>query len=392
MYLISKPLEAINEADIENLKTNKVAEQKLIDYKLTLPGSSDGDIKEFLYDVSSFANASGGDIVYGVKEAAGVPTEICGLQLGNADAEILRLESIIQSGLDPRIPGVNSRDVPLSTGKYVIIIRIPKSWAAPHMVKFKQSSKFYSRTSKGKYQLDVDELRAAFVLSESVAERIRSFRAERLGNIVSGETPVRIEEPPVGVLHIIPVRAFDPALKLDLSILKGGEGSTWLSPLNAQATYSPRHNFDGLFTHSMGEKWAKAYVQLFRNGIIEAVIADIAVHQLDRQLPSTAIEASLIDALPRYLRAQKHLGIEPPLFIMLSLLGVAGYSLAVNHRFRLYDNHPIDRDTLLLPEVMIESFEQTPDQVLRPIYDVMWNSAGFDQCKDYDEAGNWKSV
>src|SRR5262245_39896332 len=192
MYVISKPLEAINEADIENLRTNKVAEQKLIDYKMTLPGGSDGDIKEFLYDVSSFANASGGDIVYGVKEAAGVPTEICGLPLGNADAEILRLESIIQSGLDPRIPGVNSRDVPLSTGKYVIVIRIPKSWAAPHMVKFKQSSKFYSRTSKGKYQLDVAELRAAFVLSESVAERIKNFRASRLGNVVSGETPVRI--------------------------------------------------------------------------------------------------------------------------------------------------------------------------------------------------------
>jgi hypothetical protein len=44
MYVISKPLEAINEADIENLRTNKVAEQKLIDYKMTLPGISDGDL------------------------------------------------------------------------------------------------------------------------------------------------------------------------------------------------------------------------------------------------------------------------------------------------------------------------------------------------------------
>jgi len=352
----------------------------------------DGDIKEFLYDVSSFANASGGDIVYGVKEAAGVPTEICGLPLGNADAEILRLESIIQSGLDPRIPGVNSRDVPLSTGKYVIIIRIPKSWAAPHMVKFKQSSKFYSRTSKGKYQLDVAELRAAFVLSESVAERIKNFRASRLANVVSGETPVRIEKPPLMVLHIIPIRAFDPTLGLDLSGLMGGDGASWLSPVSSGASYMPRYNFDGLFTYYRGERDAGTYVQVFRNGIIEAVFANIAGHFGDRQLPSTAIERSLIDALPRYLRAQSHLGAEPPIFVMLSLLGVAGYSLAVPQRFQFHDANPIDRDALLVPEVLIESFGQTPDQILRPIFDMIWNSVGFHQSGNYDETGRWKPV
>jgi hypothetical protein len=390
MYLINKPLDAIDEADIENLKTNKVAEQKLIDYKEKLPGNSDGDKKEFLYDVSSFANASGGDLIYGIKEIASVPTDICGLSVNNLDAEIRRLESIIQSGLEPRIPGVALREIEVSTGNFIIIIRVPKSWAAPHMVKFGGSSKFYSRTSKGKYPLDVAELRAAFVATETVAERIRNFRAERLGNIIAGETPVKLEGPPFGVLHLIPIRAFDPTLELDISSLTSGKGAGWLSPIDAGASYRPQFNFDGLFTYSRSAKGADAYVQVFRNGIIEAVTCNIVVAGPDKALPSTAIEQNLISSLPRYLRAQQQMGVEPPVFVMFSLLGVLGYTLAVSFIHRSYEDHPIDRDAVLIPDVLVENFEQMPEQILRPIFDVMWNSAGFAQCENYDSTGKWR--
>ena len=39
-----------------------------------------------------------------------------------------------------------------------IIVRVPNSLNRPHMVVFKQWSRFYSRNSAGKYQLDVHEL------------------------------------------------------------------------------------------------------------------------------------------------------------------------------------------------------------------------------------------
>ena len=64
--MIPKPLSDIQESDILSLRDNQVPEGKAIEYKRDLPGTGNEDRKEFLKDVSSFANTSGGDLLYGV--------------------------------------------------------------------------------------------------------------------------------------------------------------------------------------------------------------------------------------------------------------------------------------------------------------------------------------
>ncbi len=61
--MINKSFDLIEKADIEALVANEVREGRTLDYKENLPGNSDGDKTEFLADVSSFANASGGYIL-----------------------------------------------------------------------------------------------------------------------------------------------------------------------------------------------------------------------------------------------------------------------------------------------------------------------------------------
>ncbi|MBI3460167.1 putative DNA binding domain-containing protein, partial [Candidatus Acetothermia bacterium] len=75
---INKRLEDITENDLKDLVDNKYREIKSIDYKVTLPGNSDSEKKEFLADVSSFANANGGDLIYGIKANDGLPVNVCG--------------------------------------------------------------------------------------------------------------------------------------------------------------------------------------------------------------------------------------------------------------------------------------------------------------------------
>lgn len=70
--MIPAKFEKIREADLDQLIANSVLEGKTIDYKLALPSNSDLDKKEFLADVSSFANTSGGDLIFGVDESEGV--------------------------------------------------------------------------------------------------------------------------------------------------------------------------------------------------------------------------------------------------------------------------------------------------------------------------------
>jgi hypothetical protein len=386
MSLINRPLNSIQEVDLQELVSNQVREAKTVEYKQALPGDSKGDRKEFLYDVSSFANASGGDLIYGMKETAGVASDVCGLQVSNVDSEILRLEGIIRTGIEPRIPGLGIRPVALQKGTVAIVIRVPGSFALPHVVKLDRTFKFYSRTSAGKYPLDVAELRALFALSETTAERIRNFRVERLGMIVAGESPVMGNSNPKTILHIVPAGAFDPARRFDLSHIDYQDKGP--KPMCC-GNWGDRYNFDGLLIYSDDEKGIFSYAQVFHHGSIEAVEASyIEKGKPKHEIRITVLEDQIATNLSRYLNTQQRMGVEPPLFIMLSLLGVAGYKLGGSDNIWGAAGHPIDRNDLIIPEVMVEEYGCDPYQVMRPIFDAIWNAGGHARDLNYDAAGN----
>ncbi len=388
MALDGKPLDQIVESDLQSLIDNQVSEKRDLDYKLTV-GSNDEAKKEFLYDVSSFANAAGGHLILGVAEEDGVPTELRGLSdITSVDAEKGRLESIIRDGIRPRmrIRDNQLQPVTLGNGKTVIVIHIPQSWESPHMVIFKNASKFYSRNSAGKYQLDVDEIRAAFLLSETTRERIRNSRLDRLGKIIAEETPIKLRRTPKAVLHIVPLQAFSSSVRFDVVELHQAVGST---PRMSLPDY-PRFNFDGLFTYSSDI----AYKQVFRDGCIEIVDADVLAGGSGNSgfIAITTCESDLIISLTTSLDVQQRLGIEPPIFVMLTLLGILGYKVPVPARYR-FDHGltpiPIDRQHLEIPEVMIEGFHINQAQAMKPMFDVIWNAGGLPFSFSYDKEGNW---
>lgn len=168
MSLDNKPLDSINESDIHSLIASQQSEGKSIEYKRQISIRTDGDKKEFLSDITSFANASGGRLIIGIEENKGVPTRLVGLDEPNIDAEILTLDNLILLGIEPRmVPPHQIHAVRLSnTQRHVIVIRINKSLTGPHMVSRQKTNKFYSRNSHGKYLLDVGEIRNLFLLSQ----------------------------------------------------------------------------------------------------------------------------------------------------------------------------------------------------------------------------------
>ena len=175
MALQQLPLDQINEAQLQRLRDGRASETREIDYKRQTYGNADKDHGEFLADVSSFANTAGGDIVIGMTATQGVATGFAPLQI-DSDAEILRLENIARSGLQPRIFGLAIRKIPISGGS-VLVVRIPRSYNPPHRI-IRQGAghqRFYARSSAGKYEPNVDELRRLFVRAPHLAERMRDF-------------------------------------------------------------------------------------------------------------------------------------------------------------------------------------------------------------------------
>jgi hypothetical protein len=264
MTLENKPLKTIVEADLQELIDNEVTEGKMIEYKRDLIGSTKENRKEFCKDVSSFANDSGGHLIIGIEAEHGIPKKLTGIVVVDPDGEINRLEQILISKIEPQIPGLEMVPVKLKTTSVVIVIRIPKSLALPHRIKFHDV--FYARSSTGKYALDIPQIRNLFSLSEIAIERLRSFRFERISKILSGDTPIAIDVFPKTVIQLLPLSMSDPSVKFDLT-----QFSQQHEMLDAIMTPGQtfRYNFDGIVSYSVRE--APEYTQVFNNGAIETV-------------------------------------------------------------------------------------------------------------------------
>lgn len=387
--MIPKNINQIEQIDLQNLIDQEVREGKVIEYKRDLYGDTADEKKEFLADVSSFANTAGGDLIIGMDEEQGLPTQIVGVTLSNPDQAIQRLENIIRDGLEPRLPGVDMHLISLQApqGKHVILIRIRKSWIAPHRVTFRGDSKFYGRNSTGKYPLDVPELRTAFLLTESIAERIRNFRIDRIAKINANQTPTPINEGIKLILHLIPLTAFTGGASIDF---RNPERDRLIefSPL-AGSGFDSRLNLDGYlnFTGVRGQP-SHAYTQLYRNGIVEAVHVYITLDGNKRNsLPSVHYEQIILRGLSKYLNNLQSLNIEPPIYIFLTLTGVANTVLEISPE-REYPT--VDRDELILPEVTIEEYGIDLAIGMQQLFDMVWNAYGLSRSFNYDEQGNWK--
>ena len=388
--MIEEDINKISEGDLQFLIDNAVVEKKTLEYKQELPGDSDSDKKEFLADVSSFANANGGDLIYGIVEdkKTGKPIKLKGLNIKFAklDKEITRLRNIIRNGIKPRILSENIKRIPLSSKKPALIIRVPKSWVITHRVTLKGHNKFYSRSSNGRYELDVAELRIAFNISESIIDRIRKFKKNRLANIRINKTPIPFHPKAKIVLHLLPIISFTPPHRYDISEIASDHKK--IKPIYGPISGS-RYNFDGFLTFDLDDQGrVHSYTQLFRNGIIEAVDG-LRPEPQDKKLIPIDYEKNLIEALDTYLSTLKFLGVMLPIFVFLALLWVKGYLINYDKSRSIAEVQEIDRDDLLVQEVLVESYNVLAEDVLKPCFDSIWNACGYQKSFNYDDKGKW---
>ena len=350
MSLLSVPLLQVTASHLQALVDNKVAEGLQLDYKKDLPGQSDADKREFLADASSFANAQGGDLIFGIEEENDIPTSVPGLDREVIAPAVIRLESMLRDGLAPRANGIRSHEVVLTEERSALVVRVPRSLAAPHMVTFGNLSRFFGRVSRGKYQLDVHELRSAFLRAATVLDAARTWRLERVSRLLAAEVPISLYDEPKVVFHVVPL-ATD---SIDLQ-------SVATLPVQPKPLYSDtsngRFNLDGLLYYSPAQPQpAHTYLQVFRNGALESVAASVIERDGDPLIRSVILEQTLIRQVDRAVAFYSALDIGPPFAVMISLLGVRGFRIlprTANRHFTSF-RLPLEIDNLLLPDVVIE--------------------------------------
>lgn len=397
--LSHKPFTELDESDLQALVADRRPESRSLDYKRDLNFTKDDERRELARDLSSFANASGGDLIYGVEEAKdlsgkplGYPSSLVGVA-GNFDDIKLRIENIARDLIDPRIQGLRVHKVEgcFPNGP-IIIVRVPRSWIGPHMLSFQKQTHFFSRNSAGRHPLDVREIRAAFLAGTEQATKIQHFRDRRLGAIVAAETPVPLylEEAVRTVLHVVPVGDREGA-PIDLVRLYE---SSLLRPQQANS-WSRRFNLDGVVAYvgKDSESPGHSYAQGFRDGSFEAVVAGFSNSRAAKpfELFPVGLETDVVEALASFLVIYREYHVDGPFAVMLSVYGARGASLSTGSpRWGHHQKpHMIDRDLLALPEVVAETAAVDPRLLLRPAFDALWQSGGYPRSPSYDDSRNW---
>ena len=386
--MIEKNLSDVTLEDVQALIDNKAHESKTIEYKSILPGNTDKDKIRYLAAVSSLSNSNGGDLIYGITETKGAPTSIIGVQIDDIDKEILRLENIMRNGIEPRISSYEIKKLEVTENNYIVIIRLQRSWNQPHRVTLNDHSKFYARHSAGKFPLDVEELRSAFNTSKTIIKEIKEFIEERLAAYHSNDLPIPMRDGARILLQIIPLYSLSSSKNIDINELL--QQCVQINPIDSSGSMS-RINFNGIQKATTDENnKAYGYLQVYRNGIIETATT-YEPRGEDKYLPSSAIEKAIRESVESYLSLLENLDMNLPLVTYISFLGIKGYRLAVRDRFPSFRNQTeYYEDILQLPEILIEDFNQNIDSMLKPTFDLIWNTWGLEKCEHYDENGKWQ--
>lgn len=237
--MIPNAISSVTASHIKDLVADGISESRGLDYKKELPTGADGRIG-FLKDVAAFANTSGGDLVFGVDEEV----DLNGKRTGRAgaipglqnldDVQKLRLEQWVRTGIEPRVY-VQLYEVNELTNGPVLVVRVPRSLTGPHMVKGR--SQFLARGNTGNYEMDVDQLRRAFLESHSLVERVANFHRERVQAIRNDQFTVPLMAEPAFALHVVPITGLSGE-RIDLQLAKG-------AVLPPGGGGSPRFNLDG---------------------------------------------------------------------------------------------------------------------------------------------------
>lgn len=215
---------------------------------------------------------------------------------------------------------------------------------------------------------------------------MRDFRTGRLGKIMAGEAPHRLVPGARVVAHFVPTQAALGGVQVDpIPYMRNRALPTFGGTIEGS-----RVNADGaLVVRDPGPHGTHEYSQFFRNGFFETVKVLTYAENERAALGSPLYEEQFISLLNRLRGEYEHLGVGTEMTCMVSILDADHVELRLRtwYMFQGHQGH-FDRKVLVLPDVLLPA-ELPAAQALRPLFDLVWQSAGLERSANYNDAGEW---
>jgi len=338
-----------------------------------------------LRDLSAFANADGGLLVFGVEEErtadgkpTGIPKGIVGCQISNPDSTILSIEQMVKDGIDERLPALDIAHISYAVGNEIILIRIPASVRAPHMVTLGGDRRFYMRHNRGKQEMSTSEIRDAVNRTETFEERTLSFARDRVARCrqkgVKG---------PMLLMHVIPLSRNRSALDLTRP-----ETTNRLIQIGGGHVNNFHHCNEGFKTYSenLGQR---AHAITFRSGTVELMDQyPFRVHNGRPIFAFSAFDKNIFQTFEAVLGLYRDGLVQLPAVVSIGLYGVEGYGMP-GERSIVQPRPPLEEDEIVTEPIILSALPDHPKAALRPALDAIWNAFGFPKCEGFDSAGRY---
>ncbi len=386
---------------IKSLIDGKVRESVHLEFKRETYGNTDADKKEFLKDISAFANTLGGHLIIGIGENEGGAASVEPI-LESVDKESDRLQNMARTGIEPPILGLDIKPIDIDD-KNIIIIHVPRSFNPPHRVIYKGSNRYYGRNSSSVHQLSLEELRQAFGERRSIEERAKSFVGQRFLSIQANDGIMPLpEKNGTLVMHLVPLLNFGMERRIDVVKIKElQEAKSYFNRIESPGWGSQRINLEGYCIYH-SDTPCQAYTQIFHNGVVEATSTSLfkryihpAPTRRDRSnwrfFSGYDLPLSLIEAINDYMQGLHALEIMPPILLQISMMGIKGIEMGIKLDDPYHVPPSYERDVLHLPSSVITEFRADEDyeSVMAEQMHFLWNAFGFERCNLFNENDEW---
>ena len=358
-----------------------------LDFKEQFALGQDAERRELRADVTAFANASGGTLLFGVSEdpTTGCARAIVGVDPAQIDKAILQITQVLRARIAPPLPAFTVDSIKMDCGTFLLALHVPKSWLAPHLVE-KDGETFFMpvRVGRSKVRFSETEIRQAYALHGTITQRVKRWTDERLAAILSGDAPAMTPHGALMALHIVPLQCFDEPSALSAADLAAKRRH--IEPLGAGYQGAGRINLDGFLAQA-----EQSYSQLFRNGALESVCGRFTSRFGDTvKIASEMYEEAVVRAFDSHAALLQTIGRAYPMAVSLTLLRARGLTMAVKPSRWDGIEHPIDRDVVRLPSLLLTEHPMDAAVALRPAFDAVWNACGFPASQNFHTDGTWK--
>lgn len=301
---------------------------------------------EFRNDVCAFANADGGDLIFGIAETKGLASKIMPIAIKNIDKFELDLRNTLMS-IQPSMPNVEFKFISVDKG-YVVVVHIDKGIFKPYMTVEDQSVfRFFVRHGNRKDAMSYSEMRNNFLNAASLDAEIKKFRIERLSELLEDNTKM------FGVIHIIPATFANTAEFIPMCDLgKAGKlplPNPWLSYIKGRMI----PNVDGVWFPSEDGRDDFQLLRLFNHGTVELKYNLYTVQNRGEEfLQSLDFINAIGEIVDGTVEIYKSFERHATMYVCISIIGCKGYRNYSGYA-SMHSEPRIDRDRILCAPIEI---------------------------------------